>query len=262
MVTSSWKCLEHLDMAVWDYARWSGDVLESARAAAAADPDCVLAHCVLALQLLAHGGAAATHPEVLAAMRANRRLLKLSCPGAEREAVHAAAVEAWADPVAKGGPRRAAAIWEAWLLKAPRDLLALRGSHDAHLALGDGLGALESVARVRPMWNQSVFGYSQVLSMHAMALTEASAGSYLAAAGDAEEIAKAARGADKRDAWALHALCHVLEHGGRASEGASLLRHSRDFWEALPNVGAAVHFGTVGLRGRAHCGVGRSVGSQ
>ena len=65
----------------------------------------------------------------------------------------------------------------AWLLKAPRDLLALRGSHDAHLALGDGLGALESVARVRPLWNQSVFGYSQVLSMHAMALTEASAGS-------------------------------------------------------------------------------------
>ena len=125
VATSSWQCMEHLDMAVWDYARWSGDVLGSARAAAHADPGCVLAHCVIALQLLAHGGAAAAHPEVLAAMRANRRLLTHACPGAEREAVHASAIEAWADPVGKGGPRRAAAIWEAWLLKAPRDLLAL-----------------------------------------------------------------------------------------------------------------------------------------
>ena len=79
-------------MAVWDYARWSGDVLRSARAAVAADPDCVLAHCVVALQLLAHGGASAYHPEVTAALRASRRLLALSCPGAERETVHAAAV--------------------------------------------------------------------------------------------------------------------------------------------------------------------------
>ena len=43
-----------------------------------------------------------------------------------------------------------------------------RGSHDAHLALGDGHGALESIARVRPLWDSSVFGYGQVLSMHAM----------------------------------------------------------------------------------------------
>ena len=76
------------------------------------------------------------------------------------------------------------------------------------------------------------------------ALTESSALSY-AVASEAEDLANAARGTDKKDAWALHALVHVLDQGGRASEGQSLLRRERDFWEALPHLGAAVHFGAV-----------------
>lgn len=157
--------------------------------------------------------------------------------------VHATAVEAWAE----GQPRKAAAVWEAWLLKCPRDLLALRASHDALLACGDGLGMLESVARVRPMWDTGIHGYSHVLSMHAFALTEATGASSMGGVGsdtsEAEDMARAAFAKDKKDMWALHALSHVLEHGGRASEGASLLKHQRDTWEALPGVDAAVHLG-------------------
>lgn len=68
---------------------------------------------------------------------------------------------------------RCVQIWEAWLLRYPLDLLALRGCHDAYLSLGDGDSALSSIARVLPVWHTGLFGYGQVLAMHAMALCEA-----------------------------------------------------------------------------------------
>ena len=74
-----------------------------------------------------------------------------------------------------------------------------------------------------------------------MALCEAFGG--LTAGSEAEEMAVAAHLAGrKKDASALHALVHVLDLGGRASEGASLLRQTRDFWEALPDPATSVHF--------------------
>jgi hypothetical protein len=117
-------------------------------------------------------------------------------------------------------------------------LLALRGSHDALLACGDGQAMLDSIARVRPAWDHSVHGFTHLLSMHALSLCEARGSE-----DEAEGMARAAWAADGQDLWALHALSHVLELGGRASEGASLLKHSRDTWEAAPSVDAAVHLG-------------------
>lgn len=58
-----------------------------------------------AVFLVAHAGAAPTHPELLAHLRANRQFLSQG-RGGEREVVHAAAVEAWVS----GRPRRAAAV--------------------------------------------------------------------------------------------------------------------------------------------------------
>ena len=58
-------------------------------------------------------------------------------------------------------------------MRYPLDLLALRSCHDAYLSLGDGDSALSSIARVLPVWHTGLFGYGQVLSMHAMALCEA-----------------------------------------------------------------------------------------
>ena len=52
VVTSSWKCLEQLDLAVWEHARWSGDVVLRLKEALAADPDCALAHIFVSLRLL------------------------------------------------------------------------------------------------------------------------------------------------------------------------------------------------------------------
>ena len=152
-MVGSWDCLEQLDLAIWDLARWTGDPVERAREALEHDPYCVLAHCVLALQLLAHVGAAPTHPRLLEAMQTARLALAAGL-GGPRERAHAAAIEAWAS----GSPRSAAAIWEAWLLQSPRDLLALKGSHEALLSIGDGQAALESIARVRPTWDNTVIG--------------------------------------------------------------------------------------------------------
>uniref|UniRef100_A0A7S2GFB6 Tetratricopeptide repeat protein 38 n=1 Tax=Octactis speculum TaxID=3111310 RepID=A0A7S2GFB6_9STRA len=192
---------------------------------------------MVSLTLVSRHCAALTHPELVRALRRTRQLVAAG-GGEERELAHATAVEAWAG----GDLRKATAVWEAWLLRFPRDLLALRASHEAHLALGEPRAALESIARVRPMWDSKVFGYSQVLSMHALAIAESQAHHGHVAA-EAEEMATAARNADKRDAWALHALCQIYTLQGRASEGASLLREHRDWWEGLPELQAALRFG-------------------
>lgn len=65
IATGSWDCVEKFDLAVSLYSRWNGNVVESATLASDHDPLCVLPHCVRAAYLLAHGGASATHPEVL-----------------------------------------------------------------------------------------------------------------------------------------------------------------------------------------------------
>ena len=90
--------------------------------------------------------------------------------------------------------------------------MALRASHDCHLALGDGRGMLESLARVRPMWEHDTFGYGQLLAMNAFALSEVAPTHQLSE--EAEQMAIAARNLDKYDAWALHSLVRWLKELG------------------------------------------------
>jgi hypothetical protein len=92
VVTSSWQCLEQLDLAVWEHARWTGRGLHHAREALKEDYDCPLAHSMLALHQLSRGGAAATHPEVIASLRQTRKLLDAGC-GEDREMVPSPVVQ-------------------------------------------------------------------------------------------------------------------------------------------------------------------------
>jgi hypothetical protein len=75
VATSNWKALEKLDLGIWEYARWNGDVCGIAKEAIEQDPTCILAYSLNALHLLSHRSAAASHPEVLAAMKTSRQLL-------------------------------------------------------------------------------------------------------------------------------------------------------------------------------------------
>ncbi|CAM9228679.1 unnamed protein product [Scytosiphon promiscuus] len=233
VVTSSWKAIKSLDEAYTEYANLSGDPYQRTLEALEHDPSCVLAHCLRGL-LTALGQ---SDPAAVAACLADAErelqaaalldtVASIGTGGGEqeegeRERVFTATLRAWS-----GGRWREGALYlETWLMSAPVDLPALKLAQDAHLTLGDAANMRDCVGRVLPFWSESMFGYGNVLGMHAFGLVEN--GSYALA----EEKADMALTLESNDIWAVHAMAHVYEMEARASEGCSFLTDCRDQWE-------------------------------
>jgi tetratricopeptide (TPR) repeat protein len=89
------------------------------------------------------------------------------------------------------------------------------------------------VARVLPDWNADVPGYPYVLGMHAFGLEECN--QYA----DAEAAGRRALDLERRNAWAVHAVAHVMEMCGRIGEGIEWLESRRADW--APHNGFAIH---------------------
>jgi len=77
-------------------------------------------------------------------------------------------------------------------------------------------------------------GYSFVLGMYAFGLEECN--QYR----EAEDAGRRALDMDARDAWAVHAVTHVMEMQGRVAEGIEWLERRRDDW--APRVGPGNEF--------------------
>ena len=163
------------------------------------------------------GGFAGDHPEVAGAFAAAERAL---AHASAREALHVAAVKAWAD----GRSIDATLAWEAILADWPTDALALRFAQDAHFFLGQSLAIRDLVARVLPAWDRGHPLTSFVLGAYAFGLEEAGE------LGRAEETAREALALNPKDAWATHALAHVLETACRPEEGIAFLKATREAW--------------------------------
>lgn len=114
---------------------------------------------------------------------------------------------------AEGDYARAIAIFDAWLLQSPRDVVALAVAHVFDYFLGNAASLRSRSARALAAWTPGLPGYHAVLSMHAFALQEC--GEYEAA----EVTARRAARIEPRDLRAWHAVTHVLEMQGRAEEG-------------------------------------------
>ncbi|HEX9168203.1 MAG TPA: tetratricopeptide repeat protein, partial [Roseiarcus sp.] len=82
----------------------------------------------------------------------------------------------------------------------------------------------DSAARVLPAWDRDNPLASFVLGLYAFGLEET---------GDlkrAEEFGREALSLNRRDAWATHALAHVMETANRQDEGVAFLRSTRADW--------------------------------
>ncbi len=206
------------DRAVADYWGLTGDPVGVLKQALAADPTFGLGATAIA-GLFLIGGFRGDHPEVRNAIAAAERALPLA---SAREKLHLGAVKAWAD----GRSDDATLAWEAILVEWPTDALAVRFAQDAYFFLGRSLAIRDSIARVLPAWERGHPLTSFVLGAYAFGLEEAGE------LGPAEEAAREALAINPRDAWATHALAHVLETACRTEEGVGFLKSTHEAWRS------------------------------
>jgi tetratricopeptide (TPR) repeat protein len=216
--TTDHGSVEALDRAVDLFARLAGNPIEVIDAALARDPRFVMGHCLKA-GVVTTSLERGLEPILREAVEAGEAC---ATGATERERAHLAAARAWLE----GDYRRAVRTYARIAAEHPRDLLALQVAHLGDLALGHQLGLRDHVAQVLHAWDPSVAGYGYVLGMYAFGLEET---------GDharAEEAGRRAVEINAADAWASHAVAHVMEMQGRLADGMAWLGETSRGWDA------------------------------
>jgi tetratricopeptide (TPR) repeat protein len=211
---SSDGALDLLEVALDDVLSFHGDPIGGADAALEHDPG-----LVSAALLKAHVLAFSLHPGFMKkAAGCLTAATELSMN--PREQLHAAAIRAWLD----GEIAQARAGFDAILETWPRDLMALMFAHQADFFGADEEALLHRPTNALAAWPDDLAGRGYVLAMRAFGLEEA--GRLV----EAEAAAREALAANPRDAWALHAVAHVLEMQGRDNEGIAWYAERRADW--------------------------------
>ncbi|MCC6210395.1 MAG: tetratricopeptide repeat protein [Burkholderiales bacterium] len=199
------------------------DPLAEADAAIAAGPRMPMAHALKAWLLLLGTEAAALEP-ARQAWQAARAL-----PMNRREAGHVRAIGA----LLEGHWREAARMLEDLSIEFPRDALALQVGHQLDFFTGDARMLRDRIARALPAWQPEMPGFHSLLGMHAFGLEECHDYARAEAAG------RRALELEPADAWAQHAVAHVMEMQARHEDGVAWMRSNVDAWS--PDSFFAVH---------------------
>lgn len=217
------EALALYETALGQFHTYTGNPLETAEAAIAAAPDFAMAH-LLRAHLYLSGMEAPGIAPALQSIASARRLANT-----ERETLHTVAAEAWA-----GGRFEAASDrFDDILLGNPRDSLALQMGHLLDFYRGDARNLRDRVLRVLPDWSAALPHHHAVLGMLAFGLEETA--DYAAA----ESTGRRACELNPRDAWAHHAVLHVMEMQGRVEDGIRWATTREQHW--APDNMMAVH---------------------
>jgi tetratricopeptide (TPR) repeat protein len=191
-----------------------GDPVATIDAALAEAPDFVMAHALRAwLHLL--GTEAAGLPAARAALTAASKVA-----ATPREKAHLAAIE----HLIEGRWAAASRALEDIAIEHPRDLLAIQVGHQLDFFRGDARMLRDRIARAMHAWSPRVPGYHAMLGMHAFGLEE------MGAYAQAEKLGRRGVDLERRDAWAQHAVAHVLEMQCRQKDGISWMEQNTDGW--------------------------------
>jgi tetratricopeptide (TPR) repeat protein len=217
--------LQQFEQALELSVRYELDPLATIQKVLDADPTFALGHCLRAgLAIMASDRAALPMlTESVAAVEAQGRRAN------DRERAHAAAARTWLQGDFAGSVQRYGEI----LLDHPHDLLALQIAHVGDFYLGASTMLRDRVAQVLPTWDASTPGYGYVLGMYAFGLEETALYSR------AEDIGRRALDINRRDAWSVHAVTHVMEMQGRLRDGIDWLSAREGDWSV--NNGFAFH---------------------
>lgn len=178
----------------------------------------------MARVLLAWLGLIATEPGAAAGARTMiAELARL--PRDERVDAHLAALRL----VAAGHWSAAALLLERYSATQPRDFLALHVGHLLDFLRADARSLRDRIARALPGWSPLLPGYPQLLGMYAFGLEEC--GDYARA----EDHGRQAVTLQPLDAWAHHAVAHVMEMQGRAADGIGWMITREAHWGAADN---------------------------
>lgn len=206
-----------LDSAVAMLNAFRGDPVRTIGAALKAHPDFVMGHIFLAA-LFATAMDKTFDPHTHRALNAAEALLD----GAnERERAHYAAARRWAD----GDIAGATEGWGRIAMDHPRDILAIQLGQQGDFFQGQSLMLRDRVLRVAKHWGPDVPGHGFVLGMLAFGHEEA--GEYA----HAEDLGREAISIEPRDAWAAHAVAHVMEMQGRVPAGLDWIETTRAGWD-------------------------------
>lgn len=218
-------CLQQYEQALELSASYQLDPLATIQKAIDADPAFAMGHALragLAVMATDRGAVPLLTESVEAIEALGRRAV-------DRERSHAAAARAWLEGDFAGSIHRYGEI----LVDYPHDLLALQVAHVGDFFLGSSSMLRDRVAQALPMWDATTPGYGYVLGMYAFGLEETALYSR------AEDIGRRALDVNRRDAWAVHAVTHVMEMQGRLRDGIEWLTTRESDWSV--NNGFAFH---------------------
>ena len=204
------------ETALAQFQSYAGDPVATLDATLAEAPDFVIGHLFKALALFTASEKQLIPLAAASLAEADRHLSRAT----DRERVLAAATHRLLDGDWGLGCRGLDAV----LMEYPRDAMTLQVAHLMDFFRGDAQNLRNRVSRVLPHWDESVRGYSYILGMHAFGLEE------MNQYAEAEAAGRRALTLQRKDAWAVHAVTHVMEMQGRIEEGIAWLESRRDDW--------------------------------
>lgn len=219
------QALDLYETALRQYHSYVGDPIATIEQALAEAPEFALGHAFRAGVLLMFSEQRFV-PEARASVVAAENL---SGQANERERLLTQAARRLVDGDWDGACR----LYDRVLVDEPRDAFAVQTAHLLDFYRGDALNLRNRISRVLPHWSASVPHYSYILGMHAFGLEECN--QYPAA----EATGRKALELQPKDAWAVHAVTHVMEMQGRVDEGIDWLESRESDW--APDNGFAFH---------------------
>lgn len=214
MSASGGDAIALYEQAIHELQCYRNDPVATVQSALEADPSLVMGH-VLHGYLHLLGTEPAGFRVAAADLEAAQRLPANARESAHRRALGHLVRNAW---------RAAGRVLEDIAIDHPRDPLALQVGHLVDFYTGDSRMLRDRIARALPHWSKDLPGYHAILGMHAFGLEET--GLYARA----ETAGRQAVELEPRDAWAWHAVAHVLEMQSRRVEGIAWLRQDSDAW--------------------------------
>jgi len=223
--TSNRSSLDALERAAQQALGYSTAAMPTIEDALANDPAFVMGHCLKAALIVS-----ATEKPLETMLRDAVEAGERHAAGAtDRERRHLAAARAWLER----DFARSIDLYGRIAVDHPRDTVAVQTAHIGHFYLGTPGMLRDHVAQVLHAWDESVPGYAQVLGMYAFGLEET--GDYARAEG----IGRRAVTLNPTDAWASHAVAHVMEMNARLGEGIAWLEEGSRYW--APDNGFVYH---------------------
>jgi tetratricopeptide (TPR) repeat protein len=216
LTTGDPASLRHYDAAVAKLMIFNNDPVAEVDQATAIDPGLVMGHVLKGL-LCVLGTERSLLPDAQSALASGTAV---AAGASERERKHLRGLEAWID----GRLHDACAAWEDILVDEPADALAMLAAHQGDFFLGQSSELRDRVARRLSSIDTGsrLEGYYQ--GMYAFGLEE------MADYARAEEAGRRAVASDRRDAWAIHAVAHVMEMTNRIEDGQQWLETRSDDW--------------------------------